>query len=178
MRLSWRSAVVLSLLAALTSCARAQARVPPAVPGLATPDPPERLIVPVTIVEVPEPPAVPQPAPSTPARTPVRPERPVGTATTSPPAPTASEPAPPPPVLQMTTNPAELEQRASASIAQTKRDLERVPLQQLSANARSIYDDARGFIRQAEKALTIKNVVLAKELADRAAALASQLAKR
>jgi hypothetical protein len=177
MRVPPRGVCLLLLLAAAGACTRAQARVPPPVPGLLTPDPPDRVIVPVTI-EVPEPPVAPAPAPANPSRPVTRPERPATTAAAPPPAPAASEPVPPPPVLQTATNPAELERKAKDSIAQAQRDLARVALPQLGANARELYDTAKGFIHQAEDALNIRNVVLAKYLADKAAALAGQLAKR
>jgi hypothetical protein len=80
-------------------------------------------------------------------------------------------------VLQTTTNPAQVAQRARALIASAQRDLDRISPAQLSANARAQYDNARGFIRQAEDALKASNVVLARDLADKAAALASQIGR-
>jgi hypothetical protein len=78
-------------------------------------------------------------------------------------------------VLQTTANPAEVEQRARALMSAAQRDLDRINPSQLTTNARAQYETARDFVRQAENALKIKNVVLARELADKAAALASQL---
>ena len=48
----------------------------------------------------------------------------------------------------------------------------------LNADAQTQYDTAKRFIRQAEDALRAKNLVFAKNLADKAAALAAQLAGR
>jgi hypothetical protein len=175
-----RLIVLLVLLAALPSCTKVNARTPDPDPGLATPVPPERVIVPVVLpepVEPPPPPAPTPPAPVDPRQT-VRRERPTPPAT----PPQAAAPETPPPsstsVLQTTLNPGELEQQATTLINVAKKDLERVPLQQLNASAREQYDRAQGFIRQAQAALNIKNVAVAKELADKAASLASQLPKR
>ena len=110
------------------------------------------------------------------ARTPVPPP-PLNTPTPPVSAPLPVSPAEPaaPLILQTTSNPAEVEQRANAQIAAAQRDLDRINPAQLTSNARAQYDTAKGFIRQAQDALKVKNVVLAKELADKAAALASQL---
>ena len=55
-------------------------------------------------------------------------------------------------------------------------DLNRVDYRALNADARTQYDTAKRFIRQAEDAVRAKNLVFAKNLADKAAALAAQLA--
>jgi hypothetical protein len=68
-----------------------------------------------------------------------------------------------------------VEQRARTLLGTAQRDLDRINPAQLTSNARAQYDTAKGFIRQAEDALKVKNVVLARELADKAATLASQL---
>ena len=80
-------------------------------------------------------------------------------------------------LLQTTANPAEVERQTKAQLLVAQRDLDRVAGRPLSANGKVQYDTARGFIRQAEDALTAKNLALARELADKAASLASQLAK-
>ena len=151
--------------------------------GLTTPDPPDRVIVPVTVPETVEPAPAPPPAVSIPAR-PVsppaaRPERTAPAPAVPPAISAAPEPAAPtpPPTLQMTSNPGEVEQRALALMAAARRDLDRINPALLSANARAQYTAAKGFVRQAEDALRIRNVVLARELADKAASLASQLAR-
>jgi outer membrane biosynthesis protein TonB len=172
-------AVVLLLAAAVSGCTRTHASTPSAPVALLTPPPPERVIIPATIPEPAPPPAPAVPAPPAvrPQPAPPRTERPAAPASAPQAAqpPAAAEPTPAPPVLQVTTNPEEVEQRARASMAAAQRDLDRINPAQLTANARAQYDTARAFIRQADTALKVKNVVLARELADKAAALASQL---
>ena len=166
-------------LAAASACSRAQAKTPMPPPALMTPAPPDRVIVPATMPEAVEPPAVQVPAP----QVPVRPAQPASrpapapaptTPATSPPAAAAAEPTPPP-VLQTTSNPGEVEQKARTLLQAAQRDLDLINPTQLSANARAQYDTARAFVRQAENALRVRNVVLARELADKAANVASQL---
>jgi hypothetical protein len=90
-------------------------------------------------------------------------------------APETAEPIAAPPVLQTATDPVAVEQRARALIASAERDLGQIDPTRLSANARAQYDTARAFVRQANSALQVKNVTLARELADKAASLATQL---
>ena len=174
-----RLAIVLLLAVSVAGCFKAQAKTPPAPAALLTPVPPERVIVPVSTPVAVEPPAPPAPTTAgaaTPPRTPpvTRPAASVPAAAAPPPA--AAEPAAAPPVLlQITSNPAEVEQRARDLIIAANRDLGAINPSLLSANARAQYDSARGFIRQADNALRVRNVVLARELADKAASLASQL---
>jgi uncharacterized protein (DUF885 family) len=54
-------------------------------------------------------------------------------------------------------------------------DLKRIDYRALNANARTQYDTAKRFIQQAEDAVRMKNLPFAKNLADKAAALAAQL---
>jgi hypothetical protein len=176
-RLLPRVSLVL-LLAALGACGKTHAKTP-AIAGLDTPAPPDRVIVPIVLPEPIEPapaPAAPaQPAPARPRENP--PPRSVSPApppAVAPPQP-AEQPAAAPPVLQTTTNPAQVANHAKSLIAAAQRDLDRLTPAQLTPNARAQYDTAKGFIRQAEDALKVNNVVLARELADKAAALASQL---
>ena len=55
-------------------------------------------------------------------------------------------------------------------------DLNRIDYRALNAEARVQYDTAKRFISQAQEALRAKNLVFARSLADKAAALAAQLA--
>ncbi len=168
--------LILLLAMGLAGCTKTQAKTPLPPPALTTPDPPDRVIVPSSIPDPIEPAPAPPPAPAAPARpreTPAaRPER-----TTPPPAPSPAPVAEPPapPILQTTSNPGEVEQRALALIETAQRDLDRINPGQLTSSARAQYDTAIGFIRQAKDALKVKNVVLARDFADKAAALASQL---
>ena len=54
-------------------------------------------------------------------------------------------------------------------------DPAKVDYRALNANARTQYDTAKRFIQQAEDAIRMKNLPFAKNLADKAAALAVQL---
>lgn len=83
-----------------------------------------------------------------------------------------------PPVLQTTSNVAELEQQALKMIASAERDLGRVVFSSLSADGQRDYTYARGFIREAQRMIKIKNFMLARAQADNAATLAAALVKR
>lgn len=172
-----RILVALLLLAGASACARAQAKTPVATPGLATPEPPERVIVPAPVPEIAEPPPPPV-APVVPRpRDPVSPPRPADRG--SPIAAPATPPAEPPPVqlLQTVDKPAEVERQIRAQLSLAQRDLNRVASRPLSVNSRVQYEAARGLIRQADDALKAKDLSLARNLADKAVSLASQLAK-
>ena len=54
-------------------------------------------------------------------------------------------------------------------------DLNRIDYRALNADARTQYDTAKRFIQQAEEAIRAKNLPFAKNLADKAAVLATQL---
>ncbi len=171
-----RLAVILLAIGAVAGCTKVQAKVPPVPPALTTPAPPDRVIVPAPAPEPAEAPPAVTPAPPPPAPRPretpaSRPERP--RPSTAPPA--AAEPSPAP-VLQ-TTSTAELEQQARLLIAAAERDLAQLTPARLSAAARAQYDTARSFLAQANEALKVKNVLLARELADKAAALSNQIAR-
>jgi type IV secretory pathway VirB10-like protein len=179
-RIVLRIAVVLLVgaAAAVTGCTKTHAKTVPVPPPLMTPTPPDR-----QILAAPQPVAVELPSqePVAPPAVPSQPEkssaRPSGTPLPAPP-PAAAPPEPvasPSPVLQTTPNPPEVEKQANALLAAARRDLHELERARLSANAQAQYDSALGFINQAEQALRIQNVVLARDLADKAASLASQL---
>jgi hypothetical protein len=176
--------VGLCLLAGMSgsACVRAQAKAPVATPGLATPEPPERVIIAAPVPEaaepMPSPPVAPAPRPQTPVPS-SRPERPPAAPTTPAvtPAPAVSPDPPPVQLLQTTLNPTEVEKETHAQLLAAQRDLDRAMSRQLSADARKQYDAAKGFIRQAEDAMKAKNLALARTYADKAASLASQLAR-
>ena len=176
-----RVLAIVVLLAAAAGCVKARAQAPVAPPSLTVPTPPDRVIVPA--IPLPEtvetPPApVPSPAPVRNAPPTSRPADRPGASTTPPSSTPPPEPAgPPPQVLQTTTNSADLEQRARTQIGTAQRELDRINVRQLNANARTQYDSAKGFIRQAEDALRIKNFLLAGVLADKATSLARELAR-
>jgi hypothetical protein len=191
---SWRlaSIVFASLLAATPGCVRAQARAKasPPPPPLAVPPPPPRVVEP-TDAEMPAPvglvgdqertpparprattPPAPRPEPKPEA---ARPEA-------APPetAKPTEEPRQPPTTLQTTPTlrEGEVEARIRAQLNKAIADLGRVNRQTLGANAKTQYDTARGFVKQADDALKAKNLLFAGSLADKAAALAAQLAGR
>ena len=62
-----------------------------------------------------------------------------------------------------------------ASLSRANADLSRIDYRMLNADAKTQYDTAKRFIRQADDAMRTKNLVFAKNLADKAAALAAQL---
>jgi hypothetical protein len=72
----------------------------------------------------------------------------------------------------------ELERNIRGAIGRATTDLNRIDARTLNAEARTQYETAKNFLRQAEEALREKNLVFAKTMADKAAALATQLAGR
>ena len=178
----------------LSGCVRAHARTEPEPPPLDAPAPPPRNVEartpeappPVTLVEpgptVLEPP---RPAPSSQQRAdPTRPEPPkVETAapveTAKPVDESRGQPAATT-ILQTTTaeREAEVQKGTRDLLAHALADLNRINYSSLKADARAQYDQARRFISQAEDALVKKNLVFAKNLADKASTLAAQLGSR
>jgi hypothetical protein len=166
---------VLSL--ALSGCGSMHKKTAP-VTTMLMPPPPVRVTIPVTLPE-PQPLPPPEPAPAEPPAAPPRTREP---ASSRPPAAApatperAAEPAPAP-VLQTTTDSSALAQKTQALIGQAQHDLDRVQYPALNAQARAQYESAQGFIRSAKNALAIKNYMLAESLAEKAAAVASELVK-
>jgi outer membrane biosynthesis protein TonB len=181
--------VLLSLSA--TGCVRAKAKAAPnAPPPLDMPAPPPRDIE-TNDTEPPQPVPLPQePARNAPPRT--RPATPAQPRPSEParPEPPKPEPAPesetrpveeppkPPTTLQTTPAQAEveLERNIRAALTRAASDLNRIDYRVLNADARTQYDTAKGFIRQADAAVRAKNLVYAQSLADKAATIAAQLA--
>jgi hypothetical protein len=179
--------------AVASGCVRTAARTTPDAPPLDMPAPPAREVEP-NGAEAPQPvPLVTEPARNAPPRSsrpapreqPARPEPPK----VEPPKPEAppveapkpiEEPPKTPSTLQTTpaTADGELERGIRASLARANTDLNRIDYRVLNADARTQYDTAKRFIRQADDALRTKNLVFAKNLADKAAALAAQLGGR
>ena len=169
---------------ALTGCTHAQAKTTPDMPALEMPAPPPRDVEPHE-VEPPVPvPLVAEPArtapsrPRPPVREPAKPDPPK----VEPPAVEAPKPVDdsPKPTLQTTPTMAEgeVERGIRASLARAGADLNRIDYRGLNADARTQYDTAKRFVRQANEAMRAKNLVFAKNLADKAATLAAQLAGR
>jgi outer membrane biosynthesis protein TonB len=188
---SWPPSVVVvcaaALLAAGSGCARAHAKTVPQVADapLEVPAPPPHEVETTEVEEPPPPP--PAPAPEPPKAAPPRP-RPA-------PAPPKPEPKPEPPpeapkpeepprpgsgTLQTTpaTVEGELERGVRATLQRATDELNKVNLRGLNADAKVQYDTARRFIRQADDAVKAKNLVFAKNLADKAVVIADQLGGR
>jgi len=177
----------------MTGCAKLHAKNTPESPPLEVPAPPPR-VVESPDTDLPPPVSLPEeparhpnagqrrPAPPQPRPEPAKPETPKPDLTPplqagEAPKP-AEEPAKAPATLQ--TIPAgaepEVERTIRAQLTRAGTDLNRVNYQALNADARTQYDSAKGLVRQAEDALRQKNLVFARSLADKAAALAAQLA--
>jgi hypothetical protein len=174
----------------LSGCTRAHAKTTPQLPDAAldVPPPPERDIERAE-VEAPPPPQPPAPAPESPRTQPPRPrpaparEQPRVEPKPEPPVETpkpAEEPRAPASTLQTTpaTVEGELERGVLATLTRATNELNRIDYRVLNADARIQYDTAKRFVRQAEEAVKTKNLVFAKNLADKAATIADQLAGR
>ena len=180
---------------AASACSRATAKSSADNPPLETPAPPPRDVEPID-TETPAPVPLPQeparnaprlrPAPSSqqprenrtepPKVEPPKPEPPPAA-----PEPPKPEEAPrPPTTLQTmpTTAEGEVERSIHATLQRANADLNRVDYRTLNADAKNQYDTAKSIIRQANEAIRAKNLLFAKNLADKAAALAAQLAGR
>ena len=180
----------------LGGCSRARANVTPDQPALVMPEPPPRDVEPMD-AEMPAPMSLPEePAHSTPPRTraPARsdapriepkpeapkPEAPIDPAKAAEEARPAAPVSPPTTTLQTTPAAAEgeMERSIRATLGHASADLNRVDYRVLNADARTQYDTAKNFIRQAETAMGAKNLAFAKTLAEKSAVLAAQLAGR
>ncbi len=182
------AALALSLLL-VSGCAKAQAaKVAPEPPALDVPAPPPRVIIETVEVDAP-----PVPAPPDPRRPPVRRPEPAATGRGTRPEPRADTPrtdATPaeavrpaeesarPPSLQTTPTGADVERSIRLTLNRAAADLNRVDYRALNTDARTQYDTAKRFAQQAEEAVRAKNLVFARNLADKAGALAAQLAGR
>jgi len=183
-----RAASVVLLASASMACAGAHAHTYPEGPSLDVPPPPSLIATPFE--SDPEPPAVqpsptaadalstrraapPKPAPAPKLEKPDKTEPPPAA-----PAKPAADAVPPAVSLQTTAKVGELEQKIRALLARATRDLDKIDVRTLSTDGRAQYDEARRFGEQAEAALKVKNLAFAEQLADKAATLASLLAKR
>ena len=184
-----RAALLIGAFAvAAPGCATTHAKAAPDTPPLDMPPPPARALEP-SDSEPPPPIALPdEPARHAPARRPPSPSpkpeakseppKPETPPAVEPPKPPEETPKMPPTTLQ--TAPAgretEEEQRIRAQLSRATADLSRIDYRALNTDARTQYDTAKRFVTQAEDALRAKNLVFARSVADKAAALAAQLA--
>jgi hypothetical protein len=174
---------------AAAACTRAHAKTTLDSPPLDMPASPPREVEPSDVetpspVPLPQEPAhnaLPRPAPAReqPRTEPPRPEPPKPDP--APPEPPKPEEPPKPPTLLQTT-PAiaegEMERTIRATLARATSDLNRIDARRLNTDARTQYDTARSFVRQADAAVRAKNLLFAKNLAEKAAVLAAQLAPK
>lgn len=169
----------------------------PEAPALDVPAPPARTVE-TSDVEasppapappaLPAPPAQPEPArrpPPRPRPAPPRQERSSDPRAEAPKADTPPAEAQKPgeaPATTLRTTPTEaegdVERAIHATLARAASDLNRVNYQGLNRDARTQYNTAKRFVEQADEAVRERNLVFAKNLADKAAALAAQLAGR
>ncbi len=169
------------------ACATTRAETPRERPALDVPIPPPRVIAPLPPPDppLPEPvselpgsaaPTPPRPRPSRPADTTAKPE--------NKPEEKPADPNPPatPPVPQLRTPEVSNTPQAAAQIRETiertKKTLETVDYRTLPQARQKAYDDAKLFYTQAEEALKNSNLLVAKELADKAERLAKELQGR
>jgi hypothetical protein len=174
-----QAAIGVVFVSGLAACSHVQARTPAPNPALDTPPPPRHFVIPVRVEPPPEPPA-PEPSAQPAAQPPARaketppatrqPDKPV-----SPPASTTA-PAETP-ILQTTPHVGELTEQVQALLKSANRDLERISYASLDANGREQFNIAKRFVAMAQEALNNKNLALARQWADTAAGLASQLVK-
>ena len=173
-------------------CTRAKAKTVPDAP-LDMPAPPARDVEPAESEPPPVVPLAQEPAHNTPTRPrpapqrdqpraePARPEPPrPEPPPVEPPKPAEEPPKTPATTLQTTppTAEGEMERGVRTALAKASADLNRVDYRALNTDARTQYDTAKRFIRQAEDAIRAKNLVFAKSVADKALVLAAQLAGR
>ncbi|MEO6224112.1 MAG: hypothetical protein ABIP90_12765 [Vicinamibacterales bacterium] len=159
----------------------AEPLIPGGTPALNTPEPPGRYVLPAT-----EQPTLPAPAEEPPAssaasatsRSPVRNPnpRPASPPPVEPPPP-APAPTPTPGILSTTANTADFEKRVRDQLVRAQTDLNQVGRVNLGGDAQAQFDAAKGFIRQAQEALKVKNLIYAGQLADKAATMAALLRK-
>ena len=176
---------------ATSACFGVQARAVTAPAPLDMPEPPPR-VVEVRQPDVPPPVSLPE--------EPVRNTPPPRTRPSPPAASDAPRPSEPPKaevpvdvarptdetvkpaVTTLQSTPAqqegETERRIRVLLSTALNVLNRINYQALNPDARTQYDTAKRFVSQAEEALHAKNLVFANNLADKAAALASQLGGR
>jgi len=77
-----------------------------------------------------------------------------------------------------TTAEGDMERQIRATVQRANADLNRIDYRALNKDARIQYDTAKRFIRQADDAIRAKNLLFAKNLAEKAATLAAQLSSR
>lgn len=174
--------VVTGCLAA--ACGKTAPKVAPEAPPLVVPAPPARVLAPVDepLVAAPGAPEAITEPPRAPVRTPPRRPAPAPTpaaeaepkAAEAPPTPPVLEPARPAPTAADVAE----DRRVREVLARAARDLGRVDYRLLSTQGRGQYEQSKRLTDQADQALKDRNFVFAATLADKAAAIATELAAR
>jgi len=163
---------------AVGCAAHAAPLVPSNAPALDAPEPPQRVVVPA-----PEQPTLPPPTEEPPAsavppasgvKPPVRNPTPRPVASPPPPEPPVAPPSAPAILLTSANSPA-FEKSVRDQLERARADLGQVSRASLGTDAKAQFDAAQGFIRQADEALKVKNLIYAGQLADKAATMAALL---
>ena len=145
---------------------------------LEVPPVPARVIVPEideSAAAAADDPSAPRPAATRPADT-AKPAERTETKPGETPAPPRTEDAPRV-RLPQTASDEQADRQVRSVMSRAQAALQNVDYRTLSAAARQQYDTAKRFIAQADSALTIRNYVFARNLADKADTLARQLGK-
>src|SRR5579862_431653 len=182
----------------LAGCTRAHAKTLPESPALEMPAPPAHSVEPVEAEPIASTPVTsetqapsrratpprPRTTPPPPAAKPAEPAKPEPAKPEPPPETPkpevkSDEPRPPSPLQTApATAEGEAERSVRATIAHATSDLSHVDYRALNADGRSQYDQAKRLMRQADDAMREKNLVFARSVADKAATIAAQLARR
>jgi hypothetical protein len=186
----FRRIALIGLATVLVSgCATTRAETPRERPALEVPVPPPRVITPLAPPQPPMPAPVPElPGNTAPPSTRPRPQRPPeSTAKPEKPEEKPVDPTPPPPnttppVAQLRTpevgNAGQAAAQIRETIERTKKTLENIDYRTLVPDRQKVYDDSKLFYMQAEENLKNSNLLVAKELADKAEKLAKGLQGR
>jgi hypothetical protein len=173
--------------AAACASTRAQTRTDPT--PLEIPEPPPRLIEPLPeVAEIPTPeperresvPPLPRPAPrgrdvAQANRSEPKPE---AAKPPDPPIPAVEPPAPSPPRAELRTPDTVDDQAVNQILESAKKMLDRVDYRKLGKEGQEQYDTAMRFRQQAQEALSARNQIAAKYLADKAEKIAKELTGR
>jgi hypothetical protein len=179
---------VLPFALSVSGCAKTQAASVPDGPPLAVPAAPPRVIGPLVdeprAENPPEPETPPAPPPTNASAPPRSRPRPTTTAATPTEEPKPeTPPVTPPPVVEAPRPvPAQVDAAADRRIRDVMRkaasDLNRVDYRRLSADGQAQYEQSKRFNEQAEQALKERNYIFATTVADKAAAIATELQGR
>ena len=186
-----RTVIVLLAAVAGAGCMTGRAATPAERPALEVPAPPARVIAHVPSPDPPQPALepvedIPNPKPFSPTKPnkpaqrqgdPPKPETKPETPVTEPPPATAQ---PPVPQIRMpeTADAGVVSRQIRDLVEQIRRTLGQIDRTRLSAVRQKTYDDAQGFVNQAEAALNENNLKFAKEVIDKAERLAKELQGR